>query len=91
MTEWNPDMDAAPRDGTHIRARTNGGAEFDALWVNGLVGRDENDCGGWAAVFEDESPACWSDGVCWEVNEDDVPSDPVTHWTLPQPPREGGE
>lgn len=40
-------------------------------------------CAGWVWVDESPPPACWTDGVCWQVNEDDEASIQPVAWVLP--------
>jgi hypothetical protein len=78
---WEP-IETAPKDGTPIQAKIPGnGSDNVIFWMCGLLDADENDCGGWAFAHEEqEPPDCWTDGVCWEVNGDGVPSVKPTHW-----------
>jgi hypothetical protein len=79
--DWQ-DISTAPRDGTHIQAEIPGnGSDNVIFWMNGFLNSDDKDCGGWAFANEfQEPPDCWTDGVCWEVNEDGVPSVKPTRW-----------
>lgn len=77
--DWQP-IETAPKDGTEVQLRTLGGFELRGSWTNGLVGHDEEDAGGWCAAEGEEYPSCWTDGVCWAVNEDLMQSDAPTHW-----------
>lgn len=81
MSDWRP-MKDAPRDGTWIQAEIPGhGSENVIAFVfDGLVDEDEQECGAWSVVTEQEPPDCWTDGYCWEVNEDGVPSAYPTRW-----------
>lgn len=57
-------------------------------WIDGLLDSEERDCGGWTFMTEQEPPDCWTDGVCWEVNEDGVKSAQPTEWKhLPEDAR----
>lgn len=90
MDDWCSDMDAAPRDGTPIQARIPGDGESNIIaWFDGLLNSQGEDCGGWMIVEEQEPPDSWTDGVCWEVNEDGVASVKPTAWKYPTPPSEG--
>lgn len=81
--EW-PSIETAPKDGTVIQARIPGhGSDNMIFWMDGLVDSDFNDCGGWAFAEDQEPPDCWTDGVCWEKNEDGAPSVKPTHWLPP--------
>ena len=74
--DWQP-IDTAPQDGTWIQVRIpNHGSD------------NEKDCGGWTFMTEQEPPSCWTDGICWDVNEDGVPSAQPTEWKhLPEAER----
>lgn len=79
--DWQP-IETAPRDGTEIQAEIPGNGSDNVIAWQADAFRDSNDqdCGGWAFVTEQEPPDCWTDGVCWEVNEDGVPSVQPTRW-----------
>jgi hypothetical protein len=84
LDEWRS-MDTAPKDGTVFQCEIPGeGSDFVVQWHDGLEGKD-GPCGGWAIASDQEPPACWTDGICWETNEDGVPSKQPTRWK-PQPP-----
>lgn len=84
MSDWRR-MEMAPGDGTPIRIRTAGGHVLIASWRP--VDDPDQECGAWHAETEGDHPPCWSDGVCWEINEDMKPSDPPVGWQpLPSPP-----
>ena len=69
---WQP-IETAPRDGTFIQAKIPGhGSDNIICWCFNL---------GWAFVYDDqEPPECWTDAVCWAVNEDLRPSVKPTEW-----------
>ena len=80
MSDWQS-METAPQDGTAIQARIPGhGSDNIIGWIDGLQDSRDNQCGGWAFMTEQEPPDSWTDGVCWEVNEDGVASVKPTHW-----------
>ena len=82
MAEWQP-IETAPKDGTIIQVRIPGhGDDNIVAWIDGLFDRNGKDCGGWAFIEDQEPPDDWTDGICWEVNEDLMPSTPPTHWKL---------
>ena len=77
---WKP-IETAPRDGTAIQARIPGHGEDNIIaWCDGFLDGNGVDCCAWAYVTEQEPPDDWTDGVCWEVNEDGVRSTWPTHW-----------
>jgi hypothetical protein len=84
MTDWQP-IETAPKDGTAIQARiwANGEDNIIAWQADAILDSDCNICGAWAFVTDQEPPACWTDGWCWEINEDREPSAKPTHWKLP--------
>lgn len=84
-------MATAPKDGTPFQARIPGHGEDNVIaWINGLQDSRDNQCGGWAFVTDQEPPDSWTDGVCWEVNEDGVASVAPTAWKrLPEQASEG--
>ena len=90
MTDWQT-IETAPRDGTPFQARIPGHGDDNVIaWMGGLLDENEDDCGGWFFVEDQEPPECWTDGTCWAVNEDGIPSVSPTHWMpLPEPPGEG--
>ena len=78
--DWQP-IETAPKDGTPIQAEIPGeGSDFVIAWVHGYYDADFKICGCWAVVEDQEPPSCWTDGVCWESNEDEVPSKKPTRW-----------
>jgi hypothetical protein len=80
MTEWQP-IETAPKDGTAIQASIPGnGSDNVIAWFDDLLDSNGNPCGGWAFVSEQEPPECWTDGICWDVNEDGNPSVRPTEW-----------
>jgi hypothetical protein len=84
---WQP-IETAPKDGTAFQAIIPGhGADNVLCWSYGLMNSDGNDCGAWTFASDQEPPDDWTDGWCWDVNEDGVPSTQPTHWMpLPPPP-----
>ena len=80
MTDWQP-IETAPRDGTVIQAEIPGhGADNLIYWLDCLLDSDGRDCGGWAFFSEGDPPDCWSDGICWAVNEYGVASVQPVRW-----------
>ena len=80
MSDWQ-DMDTAPRDGSWIQAEIPGnGSDNVIFWSDGYLDSDGNDCCAWAFATEQEPPDDWTDGICWEINEDGVPSVKPTRW-----------
>ena len=80
------DIKTAPRDGTEIQAEIPGhGSDNIIAWTSGLVDSNDNPCGGWSFMEDQEPPSCWTDGTCWDVNEDGVASVRPTRWkALPE-------
>lgn len=77
---WQP-MDTAPQNGEWIQAEIPGhGSDNVIAWLDAYYDSNDNSCGGWTFMTEQEPPDCWNDGVCWEVNEDGVPSVKPTRW-----------
>lgn len=89
MEGWQP-IETAPRDGTPFQAKIPGyGSDNIIAYYDGFLDEDENPCGGWAFVEEQEVPDCWTDGVCWAKNDAGKPSIKPTHWMpLPEPPKD---
>jgi hypothetical protein len=85
--EWQP-IETAPKDGTAFQARIPGHGDDNIIaWHTGLLGTNDEDCGGWSFVEDQEPPPCWTDGICWAENEDGEQSVEPTHWKLlPAPP-----
>ena len=80
MSKWQT-IYRAPKDGTSIQAKIPGhGSNNIIAWRRGLIDSGGNECGGWSVMGDQEPPDCWTDGVCWAVNEDGVPSVAPTHW-----------
>jgi hypothetical protein len=80
QSDWRP-MATAPRDGTPIQATIPGhGSDNIIAWMDGFLNADEQDCCSWVFVEDQEPPPCWTDGVCWESNENDEPSVQPTAW-----------
>jgi hypothetical protein len=69
----------APLD-TEITVKTATGCEFRAIWKFGLIGEDGKETGAWCATKNNDHPPCWTDGICWRVNDAGEPSDPVMWW-----------
>lgn len=84
---WRP-IAEAPRDGTRVVVYTTGGHALVASWQFACcIGSDGTEADAWMA--QGIHPRCWTDGICWERNEDDEPSDAPTHWQpLPAPPED---
>lgn len=79
---WQP-ISTAPRDGTAIQAKIPGhGSDNIIAWQDGFLMSEDKDCDCWVFVDDQESPLCWTGGVCWEVNEDGKQSVRPTHWRL---------
>jgi hypothetical protein len=80
MSDWQP-METAPRNGTAIQAKIPGhGSDNIIAWEDGLLDSDGGHCGGWSFAESQEPPDDWTDGICWEVNEDGKRSTEPTAW-----------
>lgn len=80
MSDWQP-IETAPKDGTAFQAEIPGhGSDNIIAWFRGFVDSGGYICSAWAFVEDQEAPDDWTDGVCWEVNEDGVKSTPPTRW-----------
>ncbi len=78
--DWQP-IETAPKDGTNIQAEIPGhGSDNVIAWQWGFVNGDGEGCGGWCFMEDQEPPDSWTDGVCWEENEDGRHSVPPTRW-----------
>lgn len=93
-TAWR-DMESVPTDGTKVILFTAGRCVVKAfLDENGAEGKD-GPCDVWKAAEEGQHPYCWTDGLCWDRNADDEPSDPPILWMPlpaapdPTPPDQG--
>jgi hypothetical protein len=56
---------------------------IDATWEDGFeksIDGTGGTCSAFVALFEGEHPECWTDGVCWEVNESGKPSMQPIGW-----------
>lgn len=74
-------MDTAPRDGSAIQAEIGTfGSDYIIAWTGGYYDSNQDPCSCWNIVDDQEPPPDWTDGVCWSVNEDGVPSTPPTRW-----------
>lgn len=82
---WRP-IDDEARNGQPWLIQTAGDRVFKAQWIEGIC-EDGNGhgVGAWVAVDEDVRPSCWTDCICWDSNEDEVPSDPPVKYA-PLPP-----
>lgn len=85
MSEWYG-IDSAPKDGTAVQAKIPGhGSDNIIAWTDGLQDSNDQPAGGWQFVGDKEPPDCWTDGICWAVNEDGKASVQPTHWRPPPP------
>lgn len=90
-TAWQS-MDVAPRDGTEIQAEIPGnGSDNVIAWLDDLLDSNERDYSGWTFTRGQEPPACWTDGVCLEVNEYGIASVKPTRWKPLAPVAKDGE
>ncbi len=78
--KWQP-IETAPTDGRAVVARIPGYGDDNLIaWRDGFLDAAEQDCCGWVFVSDQEPPPCWTDGACWESNENDEASIYPTHW-----------
>lgn len=78
MSQFRP-ISEAPHDGTPIQAVIPGnGSDNIIAWE--MLGPD---WGGWCFVEDQEPPDCWTDGICWEINENLEQSVQPTHFKTP--------
>jgi len=75
---WKP-IETAPADGETIELRTVKGYKLLGFLQGGHLDKDENEIYAWSCPDEDH-PDCWTDGVCWESNEDELKSDQPKWW-----------
>lgn len=84
---WRPIATAPYSTEVIIRA---GGMTFHAELVrDGAMSSLEEDCDQWRATREGEHPPCWSDGCCWDSNEDELTSLQPDAWRPASPERDG--
>ncbi len=78
MGEWQDIASARYGEIVLIRA---GRMSFEAVLVPDVSINESGDfCDQWQAAHEGEHPPCWTDGACWESNEDDRASLQPTAW-----------
>ena len=77
MSGWQP-MKNAP-GGTMIRVKLKSGKEGFVIWTGGFLDEEGEDCGGWNWIGHNP-PRSWTDGVCWELNEDNKRSVQPIAW-----------
>lgn len=87
MSEWQP-IETAPAE-TCVKVRLESGGTLLASLHFGNVENKDGMCWAWQTECEDDCPDSWTDGYCWAVNEDGVPSDQPTHW-MPPPTHQQG-
>lgn len=64
---WQPIADAPYNQAVEIKI---GRRKFPAILLhNASMSSEEESCDQWQATTDDH-PKCWSDGACWESNED---------------------
>jgi hypothetical protein len=75
-------MSSAPKDGTWIWAMIPGYGDALIAWDASLLNSAEEECGGWSFMGDGEPPDSWTDGICWESNEDGEPSVQPVQWKV---------
>ncbi len=77
---WQP-IATAPVDGTIIKAAIERhlGSHYISM-ASGFFDSDGNECKAWVYVDGDGCPRCWTDGVCWKINENGVSSAQPEFW-----------
>ena len=86
MSEWQP-IETAPYE-VAVEVKLDSGKEMEAaLMQHWVMDSDNLHCDQWVATG-DTFPPCWTDGACWSVNEDGVPSDHPVMWRDTQEPPE---
>ncbi len=74
-------MDTAPMDGTAFLAEIPGhGSENIISWQWGFMDCNAKENGCWCFDEGQDEPDSWTDGICWEVNEDCEASVLPTGW-----------
>lgn len=80
MAEWQL-IETAPKNGTHIQTKIPGhGSDNIIAWECGFVNENDEDSCTWVWMSGNEPPSCWTNGVCWDANENEQPSVRPTHW-----------
>lgn len=87
LQEGWQEMNTAPSDGTPFLARIPGEKQARIISREVIEGPDEDGSGGlyaWAIHPSDpmdyKPPPSWTDGYCWDANEDDEESAQPTGW-----------
>lgn len=74
-------MSSAPKDGTPIKAKIQGhGSDNIIAWYDGLLDSYGNDCCSWMFIEDSDPPPSWTDGICWDSNEDGEKSAEPIGW-----------
>ena len=80
MSDWKP-IATAPKDGREIQARIPDHGDDNVIaWEPDCLENEHGSCGSWVFTRDQEPPEDWTDGYCWGVNEDGVPSTWPTEW-----------
>lgn len=64
---WQP-LETAPYS-TPVRVKVGGMTLLASLEPNASMSEMDTACDQWQAVNEGEHPPCWTDGACWESND----------------------
>lgn len=80
MNEWQK-IDTSPKDGTPIQADIPGhGSDNIIAWSPGFRDKAGASCCCWVFMEDRDPPESWTDGVCWDENEDLEKSVEPTLW-----------
>jgi hypothetical protein len=82
--KWQ-DIETAPYN-TPVIVEVGSGMSFAAQLVpDASINSEDQSCAQWRAVHQGEHPPCWSDGACWQRNENEVMSMQPRRWRALDP------
>lgn len=79
MSDWQP-IKTHPTDERPFRVKMEDGHEFNVSLQDGFLREDETEACSFVAEEGEDYPECWTDGVCWGSNADDVASEYPVFW-----------